>query len=123
MANQETGSNPLSADLLIVGGGISGITAAVEAAEAGKEVILIEKEAYLGGRVAQMYHYFPKLCPPSCGLEINFRRIKQNRKIRYYTLSEVENIEGQAGDFEVSVKKNPRYINNNCTACGLCEEA
>ncbi|MBD3169495.1 MAG: FAD-dependent oxidoreductase [candidate division Zixibacteria bacterium] len=123
MANQQTGSDPLSADLLIVGGGISGITAAVEAAEAGKTVVLIEKEPYLGGRVAQMFHYFPKLCPPSCGLEINFRRIKDNRKIHYYTLSEVENVSGEAGNFEVTVKKNPRYVNENCTACGLCEPA
>jgi quinone-modifying oxidoreductase subunit QmoA len=123
MTNVEAGSSPLNADILVVGGGISGLTAAIEAAEAGKDVILIEKEAYLGGRVTQMYHYFPKLCPPSCGLEINFRRIKQNRKVRYYTLSEVEDIAGQAGDFEVTVRKNPRYVNNNCTACGLCEPA
>ncbi len=123
MADQETGTNPLSADLLVVGGGISGITAALEAAEAGRDVILIEKEPYLGGRVAQMYHYFPKLCPPSCGLEINFRRIKDNRKIRTYTLSEVESVNGKPGEFEVKVKKNPRYVNENCTACGLCEAA
>ena len=50
--------------ILVVGGGIAGITAAVEAAEAGYEVYLIEKNPYLGGRVAQLYKYFPKLCPP-----------------------------------------------------------
>ncbi len=123
MANEQTGANPLNADLMVVGGGISGITTALEAAEAGKDVIIIEKEAYLGGRVAQMYHYFPKLCPPSCGLEINFRRIKNTRKIRYYTLSEIDSVSGDAGNMAVTVKKNPRYINNKCTACGLCEEA
>ena len=62
--------------ILVVGGGIAGITTAVEAAEAGYEVYLVEKNPYLGGRVAQLYKYFPKLCPPYCGLEINFQRIK-----------------------------------------------
>ena len=61
--------------ILVVGGGSSGLTAAVEAAEAGRDVFIVEKRPYLGGRVAQMHQYFPKLCPSSCGLEINFRRI------------------------------------------------
>ena len=52
------------------------MTAALEAAEVGTAVILVEKNPYLGGRVAQMHRYFPKLCPPSCGLEINFKRLK-----------------------------------------------
>ena len=69
--------------ILVVGGGISGMTAAIEAAEAGAEVVLVEKNPYLGGRVALLNQYFPKLCPPACGLEINFRRIKQNPKITF----------------------------------------
>ena len=73
--------------ILVVGGGISGITAAVEAAEVGYDVYLVEKNASLGGRVAQNNQYFPKLCPPSCGLEINFRRIKDNPRIQYFTLA------------------------------------
>jgi len=52
--------------ILVVGGGISGMTAAIEAAEAGAEVVLIEKNPYLGGRVASLNQYFPKLCPPQC---------------------------------------------------------
>ena len=80
--------------ILVVGGGISGITTAVELAEAGKEVILIEKQAYLGGNVVKMNNYFPKLCPPSCGLEINFRRIRQNPRIKYYTSSIILEIQG-----------------------------
>ncbi|MFH1240885.1 MAG: FAD-dependent oxidoreductase, partial [Pseudomonadota bacterium] len=68
--------------ILVVGGGISGITAALEAAEAGYDVVLLEKNHYLGGRVAQLHQYFPKLCPPSCGLEINFKRMRVNPKVR-----------------------------------------
>ncbi|MBN2326962.1 MAG: CoB--CoM heterodisulfide reductase iron-sulfur subunit A family protein [Candidatus Omnitrophica bacterium] len=96
--------------ILVIGGGISGITAAVEAAEVGFEVILIEKEAYLGGRVARTYKYFPKMCPPSCGMEINFKRIRNNPRIKVLTLSEVTKITGDAGNFEVSVRKNPRFV-------------
>lgn len=106
--------------ILVVGGGISGVTAAVEAAEVGWDVYLVEKNASLGGRVAQNNQYFPKLCPPSCGLEINFRRIKDNPRIHYFTLAEVESIAGQEGAYEVKVKVNPRYVNENCTACGDC---
>ena len=73
--------------ILVVGGGMSGLTAAIEAAEAGHEVYLVEKNPYLGGRVAQLHQYFPKLCPPYCGLELNFRRIKNNSsKIRFFTM-------------------------------------
>jgi quinone-modifying oxidoreductase subunit QmoA len=74
--------------VLVIGGGISGITAAIEASEAGCEVVLVEKSASLGGRVSQMNQYFPKLCPPSCGLEINFRRIRTSPNIQCITLAE-----------------------------------
>ena len=108
--------------ILVVGGGISGVTTAVELAEAGKEVILVEKETYLGGNVIKMNNYFPKLCPPSCGLEINFRRIKQNSRIKYYTSSTVVDVSGEKGDFSVQIKTSPQYVKNNCTACGKCVE-
>lgn len=117
MTNTETQS------ILVVGGGMSGLAAAIEAAEAGYDTYIIEKNPYLGGRVAQLHHYFPKLCPPLCGLEINFRRIKQNPKIRFFTMAEVEAISGQEGDFNVTVKLNPRYVNEKCTSCGKCAEA
>ena len=71
--------------ILVIGGGISGMTAALEAAECGKDVILIEKRAALGGRVSQLYKYFPKLCRPSCGQEINQRRIAANQRLRVVT--------------------------------------
>ncbi|MFQ5851168.1 MAG: FAD-dependent oxidoreductase [Candidatus Binatia bacterium] len=106
--------------LLVVGGGIAGITAAVEAAEAGYEVSIVEKEPYLGGKVAQLNKYFPKLCPPYCGLEINFQRIKKNPQIRFFTLAEVEKISGQPGNFEVTVKQQARYVSDRCTACNAC---
>lgn len=109
--------------ILVVGGGISGMTAAIEAAETGAEVVLVEKNPYLGGRVAQLNQYFPKLCPPACGLEINFRRIKQNPKITLLTLAEVQSISGEPGKYEVTVSIKPRYVNDNCTACGKCAEA
>lgn len=109
--------------ILVIGGGISGMTAAIEAAEVGKEVYLVEKEPFLGGRVAKLNKYFPKLCPPSCGLEINFRRIKQNPKVRLLTSTTVGKVEGSTGNFEVTLTTKPQYVNDNCTACGDCETA
>ncbi len=108
--------------ILVVGGGISGITAALEAAEAGYEVVLVEKGPYLGGRVARLHQYFPKLCPPSCGLEINFKRMRANPRIRFFTMAQVSKISGQEGDYDVAVKISPRYVNEKCTCCGKCVE-
>jgi quinone-modifying oxidoreductase, subunit QmoA len=113
---------PVSGSLMVVGGGISGLTTALEAAEVGYEVFLVEKEASLGGRVSQLKHYFPKLCPPTCGLEINYRRLKDNKNIKVFTMSEVQSVEGTAGDYTVTVKTVPRYVNENCTACGDCSK-
>jgi quinone-modifying oxidoreductase, subunit QmoA len=109
--------------ILVVGGGMSGMTAAIEAAEAGYDTYVVERNPYLGGRVAQLHNYFPKLCPPLCGLEINFRRIKNNSRIRFFTLAEVESVSGSEGNFDVAIRLNPRYVNEKCTACGKCAEA
>ncbi len=109
--------------ILVVGGGISGITAALEAAECGKDVVLVEKSPSLGGRVSQLYKYFPKLCHPTCGLEINLRRIKANKRVRVLTLAEVSAISGKPGDYTATIKISPRYVNENCTACGECAKA
>ncbi len=108
--------------VLVVGGGISGMTAALEAAEVGKDVFLIEKNSYMGGRVAQLNQYFPKLCPPSCGMEINFKRIKDNRKIRMYNMTQVKSVSGSAGAYQVSLETTPRVVKGNCTSCGDCVE-
>ena len=90
--------------ILVVGGGFAGITAALEAAEVGHEVYIVETNPYLGGRVAQLNQYFPKLCPPSCGLEIQFQRIKNNPKVKFFTMAEVASVTGTAGAFDVTVK-------------------
>ena len=117
MANNETQS------ILVVGSGMSGLTATIEAAEAGYDVYLVERNPYLGGRVAQVHNYFPKLCPPYCGLEINFRRVRQNPKVRFFTMAEVEKISGEEGNFDVTINLIPRYVNEKCTGCGKCAEA
>ena len=109
--------------VLVVGGGIAGITAAVEAAEAGCDVYLVEKDTHLGGRVAQLHQYFPKLCPPYCGLEINFQRLRKTKRVHVYTLAEIAQISGSAGNFDVTVRQKPRYVNDRCTACDKCVAA
>jgi quinone-modifying oxidoreductase subunit QmoA len=96
--------------ILVIGGGISGISAAADAAEMGCEVILVEKEPYLGGRVVRMNQYFPKLCPPTCGMEINTRRVRLNPRITVHTMAEVENVSGKAGDYTVTIAVRPRYV-------------
>jgi quinone-modifying oxidoreductase subunit QmoA len=98
--------------ILVIGGGISGITVAVEAAETGSEVFLVERGPSLGGRVARLYEYFPKLCPPACGLEINYQRIRKNHdKIKVLTLAEVKSLTGSEGAFEAELTIHPRYVN------------
>ncbi len=108
--------------ILVVGGGISGMTAALEAAEVGKQVIVIEKTPSVGGRVTKLYKYFPKLCFPTCGLEINQRRMAANKNITVLTMAEVTDLQGEAGNYTASVKISPRYVNANCTACGDCAD-
>lgn len=117
------GNAAASQTILVVGGGMSGLTAAVEAAEVGYDVILVEKNPYLGGRVAQLNKYFPKLCTPSCGLEINFQRIRNNPHISFYTMAEVEAVSGEEGNFTVRIRQNPRFVNEKCTGCDDCSRA
>jgi len=109
--------------ILVVGGGISGVTAALEAAECGKDVVLVEKSPTLGGRTTLLYRYFPKLCHPTCGFEINQRRIKSNPGLRVLTLAEVTSISGTRGDYTAKIRISPRFVNDNCTACGACADA
>jgi len=107
--------NPDAKPILVIGGGISGITAALEAAEVGYRVVLVEQEPFLGGRVARTHRYFPKMCPPTCGLEINTRRLRQNPRVTVYTMASVERLSGTSGDFKATLKLRPRYVTGNCS--------
>ena len=120
MANSDAGNGERGA-ILVVGGGIAGVTCAIEAAEAGFEVVLVEKSAYLGGHVAAFHRYFPKLCPPPCGLEIDFRRVQNNPRVTVYTLAQLESLSGSAGNYEAVIRIAPRFATPACTLCGECE--
>jgi quinone-modifying oxidoreductase subunit QmoA len=109
--------------LLVVGAGIAGVTAALEAAEAGAEVTLVEREATVGGRVMRTNNYFPKMCPPSCGMEINTRRLERNPRIRVMTNARITGGEQQDGGWTVEITSGPVWVNAKCTACGDCEAA
>ena len=111
--------------VLIIGGGHSGVSAALEIMEAaGKKVCIVEKKPYLGGRVLQMYKYFPKLCPSFCGFEINTKRIKSSLSdnFAFYVSSVVEEInkDKNGNGYTVRIKQKPQFINDNCTICGEC---
>src|SRR3970040_1802075 len=106
--------------VLVVGVGFSGLTAGVEAAEAGSEVIIVEQNPYLGGRVTQLNKYFWKMCPPNCGLEIQYKRINNNGNVTIYTMAEVEKVSGAEGNFNVTIKIKPRFVNEKCTGCNKC---
>ncbi len=109
--------------LLVIGAGIAGITAALEAAEAGAEVTLVEREAAVGGRVMRTKNYFPKMCPPSCGMEINTRRLERNPRVRVLTGARVTGAEQKDGSWAVEITSDPAWVNDKCTACGDCESA
>jgi quinone-modifying oxidoreductase subunit QmoA len=115
--------NDTTPRLLVIGAGIAGISAALEAAEAGAEVILVEREPFIGGRVVRTHNYFPKMCPPTCGLEINFRRLERNPRVRVLTSSTVTAAEQTGAGWRVTVTTAPAYVNDKCTACGDCVEA
>ncbi len=108
---------------LVVGGGMSGINTALELSELGRPVILVEKSPFLGGKVATFNKYFPKLCPPTCGLEINYRRLRKAANVTVLTLAQVTKVDGDAGDYTATIEVAPRYVNDKCTACGDCVEA
>ncbi len=108
--------------LLVIGAGIAGISAALEAAEAGAEVTLVEREATVGGRVLRTTNYFPKMCPPSCGMEINIRRLERNPRITVLTNSRVTGAQRKDGGWSVEITSGPAWVNERCTACGDCEQ-
>jgi quinone-modifying oxidoreductase subunit QmoA len=109
--------------LLVVGAGIAGVTTALEAADAGQEVVLVEREAAVGGRVLKNHQYFPKLCPPSCGMEINTRRLSRSPRVRVLTRSRVTGARRDGGAWRVSIRRAAEHVTAACTACGDCSKA
>jgi quinone-modifying oxidoreductase subunit QmoA len=108
--------------LLVVGAGIAGVSAALEAAETGAEVYLVEREHTIGGRVVRNHHYFPKLCPPTCGMEINIQRLEQNPRVTVLTGARVAKAERGDGGWSVTLGLQPKYVNDKCTLCGECSK-
>jgi len=100
----------ISKSILVVGGGITGMTSALEAAKAGYDVYLVEKSPSLGGWMAKLYKQFPKHPPyrelEGTGVEATIREVEQNPKIRLFTGAEIEKIEGAPGMFDVHLKQN-----------------
>jgi heterodisulfide reductase subunit A len=108
---------------LVIGAGIGGMQAALDIANSGYEVILVEKEPSIGGHMAQLSETFPTLDCSQCILTPRTVEVGQHPNIRLLTLSEVVGVEGEAGDFRVRIRRHPRYvIEDRCTACGDCAE-
>ena len=115
-------SAPDTRPLLVVGAGIAGVTTAIEAAETGREVVLVEREPSIGGRVLKNHQYFPKLCPPACGMEINGRRLAKSPFVRVLTRSEVAAAERSGAGWKVRVRRKAEHVTAACTACGDCSK-
>ena len=108
---------------MIVGGGIAGITAALELGEAGHHVYLVEREGTIGGHMAQIDKTFPTLDCSACILTPKMVDVGQNDNITLLSYSEVEGVEGYIGNFSITVRKKARcVVEELCTSCGICEE-
>jgi heterodisulfide reductase subunit A len=107
---------------LIVGGGITGITAALELAEGGNKVYLVDREPSIGGHMAKIDKTFPTLDCSACILTPKMSDVGNHPNIELLTYSEVESVDGYIGNFSVAVRKKTSYVNDKCTACSDCEE-
>lgn len=108
---------------LVIGGGIAGIQAALDIADAGFKVYLVEREPSIGGRMAQLDKTFPTLDCSTCILSPKMVDVARHPNIELLTYSEVEAVEGEAGCFRVRVRKKARSVDmDKCTSCGLCAE-
>ncbi len=117
------GTSPVTKRALVIGGGIAGMQSALDIAEAGYEVDLVEKKPTIGGKMAQLDKTFPTLDCSSCIVTPKMVEVGQNEKIHIYSYSEVEDISGFVGNFTVKIRKKARYVKEDiCTGCGACME-
>jgi heterodisulfide reductase subunit A len=114
---------PVVKSALVIGGGIAGIRAALDLANAGIKVYLVEKKQSIGGKMAQLDKTFPTLDCSKCILTPLMVDVARHPNIEIYAYSEVVDVSGSAGDFKVKVKLKPTYVDwSKCTGCGLCVE-
>ncbi len=117
------GESPVTKRALVIGGGIAGIQTALDIAEAGFPVDIVETKPTIGGKMAQIDKTFPTLDCAACILTPKMVDVAQNENIRIFSYSEVEEVKGFVGNFDVKIKKKARYVNEDiCTGCGLCTE-
>jgi len=117
------GTSPVVKRALVIGGGIAGIQTALDIADAGFEVDIVEKQPTIGGKMTQIDKTFPTLDCAACILTPKMVDAAQNEKIHIYSYSEVEAVKGFVGNFNVTIKKKARYVDETkCTGCGLCTE-
>jgi NADH:ubiquinone oxidoreductase subunit E len=110
--------------VVVIGGGIAGVQTALDLAEQGIQVYIIEKSPSLGGRMAQLDKTFPTNDCSMCILSPKLVEAGRHPNIELLTLSEVEELEGEEGEFKVEVLKRARYVDeNSCTGCGICAAA
>jgi len=106
---------------LVIGGGIAGIQAALDIADAGYEVVLVEREPSIGGHMAQLSETFPTLDCSQCILTPKMVQVRQHPKIKLLTYSVVEEVNGYVGNFVVTIRKKARSVREElCTGCGIC---
>lgn len=117
------GESPVTKRALVIGGGIAGIQTALDIAEAGFKVDIVEKSPTIGGKMAQMDKTFPTLDCAACILTPKMVEAAQHENIKIYSYSEVAEVKGFVGNFSVKIKKKARYVKENiCTGCGACIE-
>lgn len=109
--------------VLVIGGGIAGIQASLDIANAGYEVVLVEREPSIGGRMSQLDKTFPTLDCSACILTPKMTTVGQHPNINLMSYSELEDVSGYVGNFHVKIRKKARYIDGDkCTGCGVCQE-